>query len=397
MRVRDFGPVAETLLASEARLFGPTTSAPNRLMFSRDPGLDLSSMDLDAVTIAEQPRRPYRTPLWRNGDEPVCDWTQSTDSVTIFLQLRFPGPGMRPTVQFMAQRMRVAARGGPGGGSVLLEADLGGRVDPDECEWRVEGGELVIVLRKEKHREWAIPLKPSVPAAPEATGGSGGGSSSPAVPSASRAAPPGPPPPKPLSASDAAAAAASMPKKSGLSAKYADWDRFDQEAALVELENEGKPDEPNMELRSSGKGGAVGIQCTDYKKDKEEVALDEEIAVKREQLQATLNGRLESAADLKRRGNALLAKVPSDARGALALYLDGVDALEVRRRVDTRSGGVAAGGGGGGGAVAVVVVHASLTSSSPASRRCRAHAPPPPPPHTHTPHHTTLVLWPGAT
>lgn len=47
-------------------------------------------------------------------------------------------------------------------------------------------------------------------------------------------------------------------------------------------------------------------QCTKYVKDKEEIALDEELADKRGSLQRTFNERAQHAAELKERGNTLL-------------------------------------------------------------------------------------------
>ena len=69
----------------------------------------------------------------------------------------------------------------------------------------------------------------------------------------------------------------------------------------AQVENEGlSADEPGMTLRSGGKG-AVGIQCTEgqYVKDKEEVALDEDLSAQREKLQQTIHQRLNEAAELK--------------------------------------------------------------------------------------------------
>lgn len=60
----------------------------------------------------------------------------------------------------------------------------------------------------------------------------------------------------------------------------------------MDVENEGlNPEEPTMTLRSSpgesGKPGVAGLQCTTYVKDKEEIALDEELGAKREALQVS--------------------------------------------------------------------------------------------------------------
>ena len=56
-----------------------------------------------------------------------------------------------------------------------------------------------------------------------------------------------------------------------------DWDKFDDIGALAGLENEGKSADGNGFTLRSGKG-AVGMQCTDYVKDREEISLDEDLA-----------------------------------------------------------------------------------------------------------------------
>ena len=222
-----------------------------------DSGLDLT--DLDAVTVADQPREPYHTAV--PGAQASCEWKQATETVTLYIPVRAGTSSRTLAVQIKPQRLHVAYRGTSG--QLLLEAELGGKCDPYESEWRVEGSELVVELRKAQWREWLVPLTP--------VGGGGGESTGAAPTAATGASPPArpavvtayPPPP---------AAARGEPQGTSLGNKYAEWDRFDQTAALTDLANEGLPDEPGMRLRSAGgKGGAVGIEYTDYKKDKEEV------------------------------------------------------------------------------------------------------------------------------
>ena len=63
------------------------------------------------------------------------------------------------------------------------------------------------------------------------------------------------------------------------------WSKFDEDAAVMELENEGKSaDEPGWTMRATP--GVAALQATDYVKDKEEVALDRDLATKRSELQA---------------------------------------------------------------------------------------------------------------
>ena len=90
-------------------------------MESRFGALDLA--DLDAVTVADQPRVAYHTGL--AGAKAACDWKQATETVTLFIPVR-PGTSSRNmAVQIKPQRLHVAYRGT--GGQLVLEAELGGR------------------------------------------------------------------------------------------------------------------------------------------------------------------------------------------------------------------------------------------------------------------------------
>ena len=90
-------------------------------MDSRFDRLDLA--DLDAVTVADQPRAPYHTAL--SGAKALCEWKQATETVTLYIPVR-PGTSSRIlAVQIKPQRLHVAYRGT--GGQLLLEADMGGR------------------------------------------------------------------------------------------------------------------------------------------------------------------------------------------------------------------------------------------------------------------------------
>ena len=87
-------------------------------------GLDrLDLADLDAVTVADQPRAPYHTGF--TGSEAACEWRQATETVTLFIPVQ-PGTSSRIlAVQIKSQRLHVAYRGT--GGQLVLEAELGGR------------------------------------------------------------------------------------------------------------------------------------------------------------------------------------------------------------------------------------------------------------------------------
>lgn len=80
--------------------------------------------------------------------------------------------------------------------------------------------------------------------------------------------------------------------------------------------------------------GLLARQCDKYVKDKEEISLDEDLATKRQELQASVTQRLQLAADLKQKGNKLLAA--GEAEEAMVVY------LEVRRAApshDAHDGG----------------------------------------------------------
>jgi len=226
----------------------------------------LDQLDLEAVTMTDVPRRPHRA-----GGHDV-DWAQGTRHVTLWTGLPAGTRAKQLDVRFTAGRLRVALRGSLAGGEdVLVEGALGNAVDPGECEWQLVNGELKVHLAKAKQREWMAPLL-----AREA------GAAEPARTEPARAAAP-PPRPRPLAPAEAAAAAARGRPADG----YTSWDRFDQTAALMELENEGKTEDPTSFTLRAG-GGAASMSAEGYKKDAEEVALDSELEEKRADLQVGL-------------------------------------------------------------------------------------------------------------
>ena len=276
------------------------------------------SLDLDAVTVS-QARGVVGTPI------PGLEWAQESDTVTLYVALAAGARGRDLAVKITVEALSVTPkRGGPhdrtalglpDGATTLLSGKLGGRCKPDESEWTIEAGELVITLRKALQREWAHAIDPtswtraqhSTPAAAagETTGGSGGTSraasgerprpSAPPFGTERQTSAPAPRPPTPElpnlplpNALDAAAAAKSDGGGAAVAAgrllgsgstggrlreEYAAWDKFDDVGALMQAENEGNEaykDEPEWTLRT-GPGGA-GMQCSKYVKDKEEVA-----------------------------------------------------------------------------------------------------------------------------
>ena len=310
------------------------------MAFSEMGGGDFGLPDLDAVTV-NMPRRAFATA----GGTVHCDWAQDSDTVTIYLAVG-GARGRQLDVKIKLQRLVVARNDG----GVLLMGDLDASCVPAESEWEIEDGEMKITLRKKLQREWQVPLHPEAAsaAAPQATLPPAPDAmprrSEPAVvvdddddeprivdvsePSSSA------PPDSKVAPSFTSAVKHStlqQPPKppgatNGLGASYRDWDKFDDIGALAGLENEGKSADGNGFTLRSGKG-AVGMQCTDYVKDREEVSLDEELAAKREQLQNTINTRMVNAGRLKGKGNEKLGR--GDDEGALRCYLEGVQELKL--------------------------------------------------------------------
>jgi len=280
----------------------------------------LDELDLDAVTMADQPRRPFGlgAGMQAASDCPQSaesvDWAQTTEAVTIFVRLGAAVRAKDLRVELKRTWLRVCLRGQEG--PPLLSGALGGACAVDECDWQVLSGELVLSLAKAQRREWAVPVDAGTPWTSTAL--------APAAPLA--AAPPArtdiAPRPLPTPAAGGPIEAASGAR---IGDRYEAWDRFDETGALLALENEGKLDEPNWAVRVGG--GAAGIQCADYKKDREEVELDEELATKRLELQELLNRRLTEAATLKQRGNERLRD--GQPQAALEAYLEGCEALEM--------------------------------------------------------------------
>jgi len=314
-------------------------------------------LDLDAVTV-HQPRSSFLV-AGRN----CCEWAQETETVSIFVAAGTVR-ARELYVKIQPTRLEVALKIG---GGRLLSGALGGRCDPSESEWEIADGNLHITLRKALQREWVVPLQPDAsPAAAACAAGA-------PVPSAPVSiAPPATVPaqssrmleiadnpierepvaaPVPSRALDeleslgsgrrssmdvcSVSSSSSSRSKGGssrsgsggssLGAAYRAWDRFDELGALAGVENEGKSaEEPGFTLRADK--GVAAMQCTEYVKDREEIALDEELSDKRASLQTTFNQRLARAADLKTTGNAQLAA--GDALGAYEAYQEAAASLE---------------------------------------------------------------------
>ena len=313
-------------------------------------------LDLDAVNVSVA-RRPFSA-----GGKVHCEWAQESDTVSIYLAVgAVRGKDLK--VKIKEHLLIVESKNG---GGIFLNGDLPESCIPDESEWEVVDGEMRITLRKTLQREWQVPLHPAPSVAmqqaepPPQAGpipkrpvpivdkplSSGSSDDEPCVvdvSEASSATPAGKPatsdeltekvldenhgcPMEPAKLHPKQHPKPPVDTSGGLNAAYREWDRFDDLGAIQKMENEGKTEEGNgIAMRASPY--AVGVEFTDYAKDREEVSLDEELTAKREHLQNTINTRMVNAGRLKAKGNEKLAKC--DDEGALRCYLEGMQELSL--------------------------------------------------------------------
>jgi len=108
--------------------------------------------------------------------------------------------------------------------------------------------------------------------------------------------------------------------------EYAKWKTFDADAALLELDNEGKTEEGNAMRCEARKGSAV-LSTEGYTKDREEYDIDEELEQQMGGLKKSLAQRAKDAAGFKAEGNRLLRE--GRARDACTSYERGLDMMEL--------------------------------------------------------------------
>ena len=121
-----------------------------------------------------------------------------------------------------------------------------------------------------------------------------------------------------------------MKKGDKITRDYEKWRKFDDIEALRDLENEDKPEEPNLRLESQvdGKSGNRSIHVTtqDYKKSKEEVGLDEELKVGAKNLQVRILQSADTATKCKLEGNRYYKR--KDYENALREYSVGISQMK---------------------------------------------------------------------
>ena len=242
-------------------------------------------MDLDAVTCT--------TPLAAIAQDALSvrcaaleslEWEQSTDGVRLLVRCAFvDGAACRISSRRLVLSVREV---------VLLSEVLAKEVDAVASTWRVAGDRTIEVeLRKRRRREWFQPFAvpyPSMRAAAAAT----------ARPRHSETSAPQP---HPLTNAAAAHAAPPSARSAKIDSKYARWERFDEIAALTQVENEDLPAEPGLRVEASA--GKAHIEYTDYAKSVEEVGLDQELKAKSAVLLRDISQRLADAALVKRGAN----------------------------------------------------------------------------------------------
>jgi len=117
-----------------------------------------------------------------------------------------------------------------------------------------------------------------------------------------------------------------QPAASHFEAAYKKWDKLDTTAMELELDNEDrKPaEEADMMLRSDG--GAVSMTAVNYKQDREEYEMDEELQARAKDMQAVVRAKMTRAWQNKESGDALSKK--GQQSEALRNYLLGAQELE---------------------------------------------------------------------
>lgn len=116
------------------------------------------------------------------------------------------------------------------------------------------------------------------------------------------------------------------PAAAAIARDYGKWKSYDANAALLDLDNEGKTAEGDAVRCSSQKGSAC-LSMENYSKDREEFELDEEIEQRLGSLKRAMAQRLQDAAGLKAEGNEQLRR--GDPQNAARIYEQALTAMEL--------------------------------------------------------------------
>ena len=287
----------------------------------------LDEMDLDAVTMRPQPRTSFVA---------GCDWAQTTEEVTLFVARAADARARDLKVQIDATELHASASGRTAAARWCARRRVrSGRERVGGARGRArrlsDEGAQARVVRADDLRSFGEAISAEPPAVAAAA-------APPVPPTASTRRQPSPaaaatPAAAPPPAAALPPAAARPPPAAGRRGRSEErarrqgdsWNKFDEDEETLRLENEGKGDEPGWELR--GGKGAASISCTEYKKDKEEVSLDRDLADSTKKLQVAFNRRLRDAAEFKTQGNEAM-RVGNHAE-AYELYNDAADGVEM--------------------------------------------------------------------
>ena len=294
--------------------------------------------DLDAEHLPEpMPRTPFPLAL--------CEWSQTTQDVTIFFSLPSNTRAKQLLCELHPNRIRIHTP------NHRIHGKLGGDCNVDESTWYIHNDELVVRLDKAKLREWVRPLipeaakldnfAPTVSLDDDTARTLDALQSRPNVPMTDTKFDLAPTVSSeidrtkvgsPFKMGAPVAVNDQMRATSTLASSYASWDRFDDIEALLSVENEGIGEEPSgLEMRKGPVCSSISV--TGYRKDAEELKLDEDLSQRRDELQMSLNHKFSLAAGMKDAANELLHQ--GRFREALQGYenalglLNGVEAARV--------------------------------------------------------------------
>ena len=89
---------------------------------------------------------------------------------------------------------------------------------------------------------------------------------------------------------------------------FSEWDKYDAEKAILELENEDRHDPEEAPTMMRAENGRVAVETVDYKKDAEEHRVDVEFEEKAKDLKQTVARKFRDAHVYKEEGNALMKR-----------------------------------------------------------------------------------------
>ncbi|CAJ1370248.1 unnamed protein product [Effrenium voratum] len=114
-----------------------------------------------------------------------------------------------------------------------------------------------------------------------------------------------------------------------LEQNYKKWNKFDADAAMLEIDNADTTEEGKAMRLSAGQGSAM-LNCEGYTKDREEYDLDQDIERNMGGLKQLLAQNLKDASQLKMEGNTMLRA--GQAKEAADQYRKGIETLQLARQ-----------------------------------------------------------------